>query len=137
MYGSTFGRSASAYSKVGVETGVSTASPHKLILMLFDGALMAIAIARSAMENNQIALKGEKISHAINIIANGLKVSLDFERGGEIAERLVSLYDYMIDRLLAANLHNDLGALDEVAALLREIKGAWEGIGDEAEHVVA
>ncbi|NTV09684.1 MAG: flagellar export chaperone FliS [Zoogloea sp.] len=121
---------AAAYAKVGVETGVTTADPHKLILMLFDGALVAIRSAAISMQNKDIAAKGQAISHAIEIIANGLKVSLDFEAGGDLAQRLAALYDYMATRLLHANMHNDRAALDEVAGLLGELKGAWEAIGN-------
>jgi len=128
MFGTSFGR-ANAYARVGVETGVSSADPHKLILMLFDGAIMATTAAGVAMDNRQIALKGEKISKAIEIITNGLKVSLDMNAGGELADRLFALYDYMADRLLYANLHNNRAALDEVTELLSGLREAWRGIG--------
>lgn len=120
-----------AYALVGVETGVMSASPHKLVLMLFDGALLAVAMARQAMRTNKIAEKGEEISRAINIISNGLKVSLDTQAGGELAARLGALYDYMCSRLLQANLRNEAAALDEVDALLRELKTAWEEIASD------
>lgn len=120
-----------AYALVGVETGVISASPHKLVLMLFDGALLAIAMARQAMATNKIAEKGEEISRAINIISNGLKVSLDTQAGGELAARLGALYDYMCNRLLQANLRNEAAALNEVDALLRELKTAWEEIASD------
>ena len=122
-------RSAAAYSTVEVETGVSTADPHKLILMLFEGALLQISTAATAMENRNIPAKGAAISQAIEIIANGLKISLDYEAGGDLAARLGALYDYMTHRLLYANLHNSRPALDEVTRLLNELKGAWEEIG--------
>jgi len=120
---------ALAYKNVGVEIGVTSADPHRLTLMLFDGALVSINAARIHMENGEIPLKGTSISKAIEIIANGLKVSLDFDVGGELAQRLASLYDYMCARLLHANARNDIGALGEVATLLRELKEAWEQIG--------
>ncbi|HOY00469.1 flagellar export chaperone FliS [Zoogloea sp.] len=122
-------RAASVYAEVGVETGVSTADPHKLILMLFEGALLQIGTAGIAMDNKDIPTKGTATSKAIEIITNGLKVSLDYEAGGELAERLGALYDYMTQRLLYANLNNSRPALDEVARLLNELKGAWEEIG--------
>lgn len=122
-------RAASAYADVGVETVVSTADPHRLILMLFEGALLKVGAAGIAMDSKDIPTKGAAISKAIEIIANGLKVSLDFDAGGELAERLGALYDYMTQRLLYANLHNSRPALDEVARLLNELKGAWEEIG--------
>lgn len=122
--------SAAAYESVGRETGVTSADPHQLIVMLFDGALLCVAAAEQHMRNKQIAAKGENISKAISIIANGLKASLNIEVGGELAQRLSALYEYMCQRLLQANLHNDGGALQEVHKLLGELKGAWEQIAE-------
>jgi len=122
----------SAYQKVGVDAAVEVADPHRLILLLFAGAQAAIGKARAAMQQRQIAAKGEAISKAIDIIANGLKVSLDLEKGGEIAERLDALYDYLVLRLLRANVDNDPAALEEVAGLLEEIHGAWRQIPPDA-----
>ena len=119
---------ASAYARVGRETGVATASPHQLILMLFDGALLAISSARMAMRNQDISAKGTAISKAVDIIVNGLAVSLDMKSGGELAERLAALYDYCTQRLTHANLHNDEAALDEVADLLTGLRTSWEAI---------
>jgi len=97
--------------------------------MLFEGAILQVGTAVAALESNNVPAKGLAISKAIEIITNGLKVSLDYEAGGELAERLGALYDYMTQRLLYANLHNSRPALDEVARLLNELKGAWEEIG--------
>ena len=134
MFGNT--RSAiSAYQKVGVDMAVEVADPHRLILLLFSGAQVAIVNARTAMQNKQIAAKGSAISRAIDIISNGLKVSLDLERGGEMAARLDALYDYMVTRLLTANLKSDLKALDEVGGLLEEIHSAWRGISPDQKQV--
>jgi flagellar protein FliS len=131
MFGST--RSAAhAYAKVGVETGVMAASPHRLITMLFDGAIAAVASAAVQMKAGQIAAKGQSISKAILIIDNGLRASLDQEAGGSIAVQLDSLYEYMSNRLLAANLNNQPELLDEVRRLLHELKGAWDQIAPPA-----
>ena len=131
MFGSA--RNAiSAYQKVGVDAAIEVADPHRLILLLFAGAQAAIGNARAAMKQQQIAAKGEAISKAVDIISNGLKVSLDLETGGEIARRLDALYDYLVLRLLRANLDNDLTALEEVAGLLEEIHGAWREISPSA-----
>ncbi|NMG76395.1 flagellar export chaperone FliS [Aromatoleum diolicum] len=127
MFGS-FPNRAAAYAQVGIETGVSTADPHKLILMLFDGAILSIATATAAIERNDIAAKGQSISKAIEIILNGLNASLDPSAGGEIAERLGALYVYMSERLLYANLHSSQPALAEVSGLLHTLREAWEGI---------
>jgi len=123
--------SAKTYADVGIETGVAAASPHQLILMLYDGALLAIAKAGNAMDEGRIADKGHAISRAIDIIGSGLRASLNFTAGDELAYRLAALYDYLCNRLLHANLNNDRGALDEVTHLLTEIKTAWEEIADD------
>jgi flagellar protein FliS len=118
----------SAYTKIGIDTSVSGADPHKLILLLYQGALLAISSAKNQMLRKDIAAKGKSISHAILIIDEGLKSSLDKNAGGELAQNLSALYDYMNQRLLVANLKNDVAALDEVTSLLSELKGAWEAI---------
>jgi flagellar protein FliS len=128
MFGST-GGGANAYAKVGLETGVTTASPHQLIVMLFEGALIAISTATQQMKAGDIAAKGQAISKAISIINSGLRASLNKEAGGEIGQNLDALYEYLSNRLLLANLNNDLEILAEVDRLLRELKGAWDAIG--------
>ncbi len=117
-----------AYAKVGVESGVVAADPHKLIAMLYQGALLAIANARNGMMRKDIAVKGASISKAISIIEDGLNASLDKKVGGELAQNLSSLYEYIGRRLLLANVNDDMAALDEVAGLLNDLKGAWDGI---------
>jgi len=119
-----------AYTNVGYETDIDAANPHKLILMLLDGALMAIASASRHMQHGEIPQKGAAISQAITIIGDGLRASLDVQAGGDLAEKLGALYDYMGDRLLYANVNNSTAALEEVSGLLGEIKGAWAEIGD-------
>ena len=121
-----------AYSKIGVESGVAAADPHKLIAMLYQGALLAIANARNSMMNKNTATKGAAISKALAIIDEGLNASLDKNAGGSLARNLSSLYDYMCTRLIAANLKNDMAALDEVARLLTDLKEAWENIRPNA-----
>lgn len=123
--------SAQTYARVGIETGVAAADPHRLILMLFDGALLAIATAENAMQQGRTADKGQAISRAIDIVASGLRASLSFSAGDELANRLAALYDYMVVRLLHANLRNDPAALKEVSRLLAEIKSAWEEIAND------
>ena len=117
-----------AYSSVSLESSLSAADSHKLILMLYQGALLAIASAKNQMLRNETAAKGASISKAIMIIDEGLKSSLNMNVGGALAQNLADLYDYMNQRLLQANLDNDPGILDEVSKLLIELKGAWENI---------
>ena len=125
-------RAIDSYNQVGLETGVQAADPHKLILMLFEGALLALADGKRHMQQRQIAAKGQSLSKAIMIIENGLKASLDVKAGGELGERLAALYDYTCDRLLRANLHNRPELIDEVSSLLTELRGAWEQISPAA-----
>lgn len=128
----TFRTGAGAYARVGVETGAMSATPHQLICMLFDGAKMAIGMARHHMTQRDIVAKGNAISRAVSIVDNGLKASLDAKAAGPSGEALVSnlsaLYDYIVQRLLYANLRNDVQALDEADGLLDNIASAWREI---------
>jgi flagellar protein FliS len=119
---------AAAYAQVNVETGVAAASPHKLIMMLFDGAMVSITSAIRHMEAGEISAKGQAISRAISIIENGLRASLDKSAGGEVAENLDALYSYMNTRLLAANLNNRKEYLEEVHRLLKDLRDTWAAI---------
>ena len=131
MFGS-MNSGANAYAKVGVETGVSSASPHKLIVMLFDGALIAVKTALQCMQNGNIPAKGQAISKAIMIIDNGLRASLNKKVGGDIAVNLDALYEYMNNQLLLANMNNQAEVIQEVQVLLRDIQGAWEEIAPKS-----
>jgi flagellar protein FliS len=133
---SAFGRPqnfASAYSRVGVETGVNMASAHRLIEMLFDGFIDSIAQARGAMRARQIEPKGRAIMRAARIIEEGLKAGLNMEEGGKLAEDLSALYAYVAVRLTYANLKNDESALEECHRLINPLCEAWASIGPQVE----
>lgn len=136
MFGSSQ-KGASAYAKVGLETGVLASSPHKLIVMLFDGALVSARAGLAHMQAGEIAKKGMAISKAIMIVENGLRASLDKKAGGQIADSLDALYGYMGRRLLEANMTNKPEILEEVIALLADLKSAWDAIGDSVKPVAA
>ena len=121
---------AAAYQQVSVGIATETTDPHRLIMMLFEGAQASIVVARGQMAQNHVAEKGAAISKAIDIVTNGLKASLNTEQGGELAERLAALYEYISLRLLWANLKNDVAALDEAAQLLGELQSAWGQIDE-------
>ena len=127
---------AGAYARLGVETSVMSASPHQLITMLFDGAKTAIGMARHHMAAGDTEAKGNAISKAIGIVDNGLKAALDADAAGEAGAELVgnlsALYDYVVQQLFRANLHNDVRALDEADRLLENIASAWREIDDRA-----
>ncbi|MEH6434996.1 flagellar export chaperone FliS [Massilia sp. DD77] len=130
MFG-TMKRGVNAYANVGLETGVAAASPHKLVVMLYDGVMVALLGAISNIKSGNIAAKGNAISKAITIIDNGLRASLDKKAGGDIAENLDSLYDYMSRRLLEANIKNDAAIVTEVHSLMSDLREAWVAIGDQ------
>jgi len=115
------------YQTVNTQAQLSDASPHRLIQMLMEGGLSRLAQARGAMQHGQVAAKGELISKAIGIIG-GLREGLNLQSGGEIAANLDRLYEYMISRLVEANLSNDVALIDEVAGLLRNVKSGWDAI---------
>lgn len=117
----------SAYRQVGVASSVESATPHKLIEMLMDGALEKIQLAKTFMVRREVARKCEAIDWSLNILG-GLQGSLDMERGGDVANNLANLYDYMMRRLVEANATNDPALLDEVNRLLGEIREAWIAI---------
>lgn len=118
------------YQSVGLHSGIADANSHRLIQMLMEGALQRIAQAKGNLERGETANKGENISVAIAII-DALQSSLDMEKGGEIAQNLEGLYNYMIRCLSDANIQNDMGKLNEVVSLLLEVKGAWDAIPDQ------
>jgi len=128
---------AQAYARVGLETGVVAANPHRLVLMLFDGAICALSDADMHLTEGRTAQKGEAISRALAIINEGLKASLDHAQGGKIAGDLGDLYDYMSRRLLNASLRNDRAAMLEVAQLLGELRQSWAAIGEPAAQPTA
>ncbi len=121
-------KGVNGYAKVGVETGVLAASPVKLIVMLYDGAISACHSAIACMQRKDIEQKGAMLSKAIMIIESGLRLSLDRKAGGDIAESLDALYAYMSSKLASANVRNEPAPVQEVIKLLLDLKGAWEAI---------
>lgn len=127
---------AQAYSSVRVDSSAMSASPHGLVLMLFEGAMLAVTASRMHMQIGRTAEKAQAISKAVAIIQDGLMASLDRESGGEIAEQLFSLYEYMVVRLTEANIGNRAEPLEEVGRLLAELNDAWQTIGKNS-HIQA
>ncbi|AYZ66629.1 flagellar export chaperone FliS [Burkholderia multivorans] len=128
---------ANAYARVGVETGVMGASPHRLIAMLYQGARKAVALARMHLQQGNIPARGEAIGKAISIVESGLQTSLNREAGGDIAVRLDALYSYIGKRLLQANAQSSDAMLVEVDGLLATLEEAWTGIGPEVARMTA
>lgn len=118
------------YRQLGIESEVSNASPHRLIQLLFEGALSRLAVAQGAIERGDLAAKGELIGKAIGIVG-GLRASLDMS-AGEISERLDQLYEYINFKLLEASAQNDVEKVNEVIQLLKTVKSGWDEIAPQA-----
>lgn len=121
------------YRQVGLETSVSGATPYDLVKLLLDGFFDALAQARGALRDGDIALKGRALNRAVRIVEEGLKASLDLQSGGELAHNLNDLYAYVSVRLTHANLKNDVAALDECSRLLSPVREAWSGIASQVD----
>ncbi len=130
MYSPATQTAMQAYKRIGISDAVEDASPHRLIQLMMEHALTKIGVARGHMQRDNVQAKGENISDAINVIG-GLQASLNHSADQRMSENFDALYTYMMRRLLQANLQNDESILEEVAALLRELKEAWDAIADE------
>ena len=111
---------AKAYGSDALEVKVLSASPLELIVMLYDGAIVAIQQAKAGIEIQDFSLKSARINKALDII-EGLRVVLDHDKGGDISKNLNDLYEYMKYRLSMANLRNDPAILDELVGLLSDL----------------
>ena len=120
-----FNKGIKAYNDVGVSTAVNTANPLQLIVLLYDGAMTAVATAKGEIERQNIQEKSKLIIKALAIIG-GLRGAVDLKNGGEIAANLDNLYQYMQMQLTNANMKNDTALLDEVHRLLGELRSSWE-----------
>lgn len=121
-----FSNPIASYQQVGLESDVRGADPHRLIVLLFDGAESALIKAQEQIVAKDIQGKANSLNKAIEIILDGLSASLDLEQGGELAQSLKALYAYMVSRLIHANIHMDPTAVTEVQKLLGEISSAWK-----------
>ena len=120
------------YAQVGVETGVSGATPHQLVALLFDGFIESLALARGAMRSGRVADKGLAIGRAVRIVEEGLRAGLDHQAGGTLARDLDDLYSYLCVRLTLANIKNDEAMLDECQRLLQPLREAWASIAPQS-----
>lgn len=121
---------AASYHTVDLESSIHLTDPHRLVEMLFDGAVTAVMKASLSLQMGDVAAKGVATSRAIRIIEEGLKASLDPDVG-ELSLNLSTLYTYMIQTLLEANLHNDAAKYEEVTVLLKDLRSAWQAIRPE------
>ncbi|MEO7244272.1 MAG: flagellar export chaperone FliS [Rubrivivax sp.] len=126
---------AGTYRQVGHETGIVDASPHRLVAMLFDGCLDAIAEARCALRSSDVAAKASAVSRAARIVDEGLRGALDLRGGGPLAADLDQLYAYLAMQLTMANLRNDEATLEQCQRLLAPLRDAWTSIAPRGDIV--
>ncbi len=122
-----------AYKKGNLKQDVTTADPHRLTLMLMQGALDRLAYAKGAIERKEFESKSELLSRVTAIFMN-LRDTLDLDVGGEISQNLYGLYDYMIDQINKAHVDNKLEPIDEVIQLFSPIRDAWVQIPQSAKE---
>jgi len=125
-----------AYRSTSAHAGVAAADPHRLVVMLMDGALDRIATARGLMVHGDVAEKAQLLQRAVAII-DELRNSLNLKAGGELSHNLDALYEYMCMRLVQANASNKPEWLDEVSRLLNEIRSAWLALPAQGRAQVA
>ncbi|HHA1723962.1 TPA: flagellar export chaperone FliS [Enterobacter cloacae] len=124
-----------AYTTVSLDSQITGATPHQLIVLLYDGAINAMKRAEIYFQSGNIARRGEMISRAINIIDNGLRAGLDHEKGGKIAEELESLYEYISRTLLEVNLNKSGDKLPHLIALMTGMLETWQAIAPQQKQV--
>ena len=128
MFNAYSPRSANAYQRINVETSMHTIDQHKLVSLLYEGVLNAIATARGAMARGDVLGKCNAISKAIRILEEGLSTALDKVDGGELAQNLGNLYEYCVRNLVLANSRNDDTAMEQVMHLIEPIATGWNAI---------
>lgn len=122
----TYAQAAATYQR----NAVMTASPEKLVTMLYDGALKYLEQARVGLTDEQTARSpevGKALSKAMGIIGE-LRASLDHAAGGDIAQNLDSLYDFTLDQLSKSNLERTVAGVDATLEVMRTLKEGWDGI---------
>jgi len=115
------------YGQIKNDAQTTYASPHQLMLMLFDGAIEAMSFTIGAIQNEKFELRSKQNTRSITII-NGMRECLDMETGGELANNLYSLYQYMTKELFRASFKNDVETIQNIQTMLKDIRGSWEKI---------
>jgi flagellar protein FliS len=121
-----------AYQRARAET----ANPVQLVLMLYDGAIRFLSVAREKMTTEELEARHTNLLKAQRIIAE-LLASLDKENGGEVAANLSRLYTFMLQELVEANLHDRSEPIETVIGMLRELRGAWAEVESQQKQEAA
>ena len=122
---------ASQYRQTAVSSAVLDADPHRLVALMFNGVRERLQLAAACVDAGNVARKGQAITEASTIVGH-LAGSLNMDAGGEIAQNLLALYDYVQRRMLDANVRNDTDALLECDGLIADIESAWNAIAPGA-----
>ena len=130
MHAMTRQRFLQQYTNTNVQTAVESATPHRLVQMLYEGALGRIAQAKGAMMRKDFEAKARLTNRVIDILSS-LRAGLDLEKGGEVATNLEGLYSFMIEQIYKASRHNSPEILEETAELLRTVKSGWDEMPEE------
>ena len=117
------------------KTNVITSDPGRLVIMCYEGAIESLKLAKQKIKEKDYEKKEKAITKAQNII-DELLCSLDIEKGGTIARNLSSLYNYMLRKILHADVNRDERAIDEVIGLLNELLSAWQEVVSKPESEV-
>jgi flagellar secretion chaperone FliS len=117
------------------KTNVITSDPGRLIIMCYEGAIDSLKLAKEKIKEKDYEKKAKAIIKAQDIIEE-LICSLDFEKGGEIANNLESLYNYMLRRILQGDLNKDVKAIDEVIGILSDLLSSWQELVSKPESQV-
>ncbi len=125
---------AQQYATNYVETAVSEATPHKLVEMLYEGALKNLNLTKVFIEQKNFEKKSEHANKTLAIL-NALRAGVDFDKGKEVAENLYSLYDYCYRRVFEASSKNDTQMLDEVIEHIKTLDEAWKQMPEEIKRV--
>ena len=133
MFSSNSPRSANAYQRISVETGMHTVDKHQIVSLLFEGLLETLNTARGALARKDVPAKCAAISKCIRILEEGLATGLDKVDGGPLAINLGALYDYAVRRLCLANARNDDSILQEVQRLVEPLAQSWKSIKDTSD----
>jgi flagellar protein FliS len=127
-------KAAAQYRAVRSHGLVADASPTRLVQVMFEHVISHLATARGCMSRiqgnrplNDVVAKGKAISKSLALLGQ-LNGTLDMERGGQVAQNLRALYEYMMNRLLLANGTDDISIVAEVSRLVEEIKSGWDQI---------
>ena len=117
-----------AYTKQAEEykkNQIETAPPEKILIMLYDGAIRFLLLAKKAMQEQNLEKANANLIKAQHIIREFMD-SLDMEVGGQMAVNLYNLYEYLHYRLVEANIKKEVVMIDEVLDHLRSLKATWQ-----------